>query len=66
MKHRRRVLVLLFVAAVAALAWYASIPQVPAGQAPLVTVNAATMAELRTAFNRDADQVRVILLLSPT
>ena len=56
------------VAVAIALAWYVvGGPRVvPPGQPPLVTLSAAGLAELRADFNRDADKVRVILLLSPT
>jgi hypothetical protein len=55
------------VAVATALAWYvAAARQVPEGQAALATLSAASLAELRADFNRDADKVRLILLLSPT
>ena len=40
--------------------------QVPAGQPPLGDLNSASLDTLRSAFNRNSDRVRVILLLSPT
>jgi len=47
-------------------AWFLSRPHVPAGQAPLVTLDAASLPAFREAFNRDADHVRIIILQSPT
>ncbi len=38
----------------------------PAGQPAMVEVNAATLSTLQAEFNRTSDQLRVILLLSPT
>jgi hypothetical protein len=38
----------------------------PADQPSLVEVNNATLAAMRDEFNRTADKLRVILLLSPT
>jgi len=47
-------------------AWYLSQPEVPAGQPPLVTLDTASFASLREAFNRDVTHVRIIVLPSPT
>lgn len=38
----------------------------PAGQPPLVVVDSQALLTLQAEFNRTADDVRVILLLSPT
>jgi hypothetical protein len=38
----------------------------PAGQAPLVRLNGANLDSLKNEFNRSADSVRVLVLLSPT
>jgi hypothetical protein len=46
--------------------WFLSQPRVPAGQPALVTLDAASVAALRDAFNRDADHARIIILQSPT
>jgi hypothetical protein len=51
---------------VAVGAWYLGRPRVPDGQPPLVTLDTASVAALRDAFNRDADHVRIIILQSPT
>ena len=63
---KRRLVLLLIVALIAVFVWYQSIPQVPEGQAPLATLDANSLATLRTDFNRNTDRVRVIVLLSPT
>jgi len=47
-------------------AWFLSQPQVPGGQPALVTLDAASVATLRDAFNRDTAHVRIIVLPSPT
>jgi hypothetical protein len=38
----------------------------PAGQAPLTSLTPQSFAELKTAFNEAKDDVRVLVLLSPT
>jgi hypothetical protein len=40
--------------------------QTPAGQAPLENVTAENVAEVKNAFNAANEDVRVLLLLSPT
>jgi hypothetical protein len=40
--------------------------QAPAGQAPLQTVTAQNVGEIKSAFNAANGDVRVLLLLSPT
>jgi hypothetical protein len=40
--------------------------QVPAGQPPLIYLTSASLDSLRSDFNHAPDQVRIILLLSPT
>ena len=65
---RSRILILVCVAVIlGALLYYffgGSTP--PAGQHDLVRLNTANFAELRKAFNADADRVRLIAMLSPT
>lgn len=39
---------------------------VPAGQEPLTVLSNASLSEFATAFDRDADVPRLVLLLSPT
>jgi hypothetical protein len=38
----------------------------PIGQPPLIRLDARTLADLQTEFNRNAAEARMILLLSPT
>ncbi len=53
--------------AVLLAAWMAWGPsQAPAGQPPLVSLDAANFSRLQNAFNDDADKIRVVALLSPT
>jgi hypothetical protein len=40
--------------------------QVPAGQAPLAELTSKSLGSLKADFNRSADGVRIVLLLSPT
>lgn len=40
--------------------------QVPAGQAPLAELTGKSLDTLKADFNRSADGLRIILLLSPT
>jgi hypothetical protein len=57
----------LVVLIVAALAWYRFAPgEAPPGQRPLVTIDAAALEGLRTEFNRNPNETRLIVLLSPT
>lgn len=57
------------VVGVAALlaAWMAWGPaHAPAGQPPIVSLDAANFSQLQKAFNDDAYEIRVVALLSPT
>jgi hypothetical protein len=69
MKNARRsfgVAGLVVLIAVAA-AWYRFAPgEAPPGQPPLVTIDAAALEGLRAEFNRNANETRLIILLSPT
>ena len=38
----------------------------PTGQSSLVELNGSTLSALQAEFNRTSDELRVILLLSPT
>jgi hypothetical protein len=40
--------------------------QTPKGQPPLADLNAANLSELKNAFNASHDNVRMLVLLSPT
>jgi hypothetical protein len=40
--------------------------RVPAGQPPLAELTRASIDSLKSEFNRTPDQVRIVLLLSPT
>lgn len=69
MKIRRRTFGLLALVIVLATAfvWYRFTPgEPPAGQPALVTLDATSLQTLRSDFNRDVNQYRVIVLLSPT
>jgi hypothetical protein len=39
---------------------------VPAGQPPLISLTSTNFDQLRAAFNAASDEVRIVLLLSPT
>jgi hypothetical protein len=67
--NKRRTLGTLVIALLTALAvaWVILGPgEAPAGQPPLVTVDSTSLETLRSEFNRDSSQPRVIVLLSPT
>jgi hypothetical protein len=40
--------------------------QTPSGQAPLADLNAANLGELKNEFNSNQENVRMLVLLSPT
>lgn len=57
----------LAVLLVAAVAWYRFAPgEAPAGQPPLVTIDAEPLEGLRADFNRHGNETRLVILLSPT
>jgi len=69
MKSSRRALGVVAVVIVLGLgiAWFLLGPgDAPAGQPPLVTIDLNSLESLRADFNRDSNQARVIVLLSPT
>lgn len=67
MSRRIRITAAVVVAAVVATAIYLLVAQrAPAGQPPLAMLDAGSMSALRADFNAAADQIRVIVLLSPT
>jgi hypothetical protein len=54
-------------AIVLAFGWYVFAARyTPPGQPPLATVEHRSLEALRADFNRHADEVRIIVLLSPT
>lgn len=67
MKKKRAIIVvaaaLLVLLAALYLRWPSS---APVGQEPLVTLSSANVGEFETAFDRDANVPRLLLLLSPT
>jgi hypothetical protein len=69
MKNTRRTFGVagLVVLIAAAVAWYRFAPgEAPLGQPPLVTIDATALEGLRAEFNRNANETRLIVLLSPT
>lgn len=66
-KGRKIALVAVIVALLLAAAWYQfGGHRIAPGQPPLAELNAASLQQLRADFNAEADQPRMILLLSPT
>ena len=59
------IVVAVVVLALVARAYFAG-HQPPAGQPPLVDLTGHSLDSLKLDFNRSADGVRIILLLSPT
>lgn len=68
MKRRIFIAALVIVAAlIGGYAWWQfGTRYVPAGQPPLATLDASSLATLRDDFNRAAGETRIIVLLSPT
>ena len=61
----------ILVAAIATLLVLAAVylwgpPSVPAGQEPLTVLSDAGLREFASAFDRDAEVPRLVLLVSPT
>jgi hypothetical protein len=57
----------LLVAVALGLAWLRLAPRrVPAGQPPLVTLGADSLPAFRDTFNAHDDEIRLLVLLSPT
>ncbi|HZQ54128.1 MAG TPA: hypothetical protein VFB14_18135 [Bryobacteraceae bacterium] len=64
---RKHVLVAIFAIALAGALFYLyGGSQTPSGQPPLRKLTAQNAADLKIAFNAAKDDVRVLLLLSPT
>lgn len=57
---------LLAVVLVAALFYFYGGSEAPSGQPPLESVTAQNVADIKTQFNVAKNDVRVVLLLSPT
>ncbi len=63
----RRILIVVPAVLLAAAGWYAFAGhQAPAGQPPLADISVQSIELLKAEFNRDAGELRIILLLSPT
>lgn len=67
MKRSRKIIVVSLLAIIAGIVFYLYAGSAaPAGQPPLARLNASNFGDLRSAFNRAKDTVRVIAMLSPT
>jgi len=67
MKNRLAIVAALVVVGLLGLAWYLYRGErVPSGQPALLSVSAANFDMLRASFNAASDDVRIVLLLSPT
>ncbi len=66
MKHRYLIGAFLALVLVAALVYFYGGSQAPSGQPPLKSLTAQNVAEVKSEFNAAKDDVRVLLLLSPT
>jgi hypothetical protein len=66
MKRRYIPGVLLAAFVLAAFVYYYGGSQAPSGQPPLKSLTAQNVAEVKNQFNAAKDDVRVLLLLSPT
>ena len=57
----------LVVLLAAVAAWYRLAPgEAPGGQPPLLMIDSGTLEGLKAEFNRNANETRLIVLLSPT
>ncbi len=64
---RRLVLFGIVAGVLAAAGWWQFLRRgAPAGQRPLVTLDATSIGSLKGQFNASADAARVIVLLAPT
>jgi len=66
MKSKSVLGVLLGLVLVAALVYFYGGSQAPPGQPPLESVTSQNIADVKNQFNSAKDEVRVLLLLSPT
>ena len=68
MKRRLVIIAVALLAVVGGLVGYSALADraTPAGQPPLVEVNAQTFDDFKNAFNSADGPVRIITLLSPT
>jgi hypothetical protein len=57
---------LVAVVVLAAVAYFYGGSQAPSGQPPLDSLTAGNLAEVKNQFNAAQDDVRLLLLLSPT
>jgi hypothetical protein len=63
---RKYILGALAVLVLAALVYFYGGSQAPSGQPPLDSLTARNLAEVKNQFNAAKDEVRMLLLLSPT
>jgi len=66
MKRTLSIVLAAVVVAILAAVYFTKTGHAPAGQPTLVEMNRSTLSGLQADFNRTSDQLRVILLLSPT
>ncbi len=66
MNRKRVLLAVLTVALFGALLYFYGGSQAPPGQAPLQSLTTQNVDGIRNAFNAAKDDVRVLVLLSPT
>ena len=66
MKRTWSIVLAAVVVAILAAVYFTRTGHAPAGQPTLVEMNGSTLSGLQAEFNLTSDQLRVILLLSPT
>ena len=66
MKRNRALLIAVLVALFCAALYFYGGSKTPTGQAPLANLTPQSFAGLKTAFNDAKDDVRLLVLLSPT
>ena len=66
MKRKYIFSAILAASLLAALGYFYGGTRAPSGQPPLIILTAQNVAEVKNEFNAAKDEVRVLLLLSPT
>ena len=66
MKRTWSILAAAVVVVILGAVYFTRTGHAPTGQSSLVELNGSTLSALQAEFNRKSDELRVILLLSPT
>jgi hypothetical protein len=66
MSRKQALIAALAIALAGAFFYFSGGHQTPSGQPPLQSLTTQNIAEVKNAFNAATDDIRVLLLLSPT